>query len=104
MKIIQKISDMIEDNIEEAEKYIKCAMEHKTEYPDLSRVLANISDNAMSNVTSLHNIVVQIIEQYRKENGEPPAPMMAVYDYLHKRHIDNASAVRAMQAMYKEMR
>jgi hypothetical protein len=28
--------------------------------------------------------------------------MMAVYDYLHKKHIENAARVKTMQAMYKE--
>ena len=28
--------------------------------------------------------------------------MMAVYEYLHERHIDKASEVKAIQAMYKQ--
>ena len=56
----------------------------------------------MTNMSSLHSIVTKTISDYRKEHGEPPAPMMAVYDYLHKKHIDNAARVKAMQQMYKE--
>ena len=50
----------------------------------------------------LHGEVTKIIEQYRKTNGEPPASMLAVYDYLHKKQIEKAAEIKTMQAMYKE--
>ena len=50
----------------------------------------------------LHNQVVKIIEKYRKENGEPPASMLAVYDYLHEKFIEEAKEVKMMQQMYME--
>ena len=74
----------------------------QNEYPEVSKVLIAISENEMSNVNSLHAAVAKVITDYRKETGDPPAPMMAVYDYLHKKHINNAARVKAMQAMYKE--
>ena len=43
-----------------------------------------------------------IIKKYRETKGEPPADMMAVYDYLHKKQIDKALEVKALQTMYKE--
>ena len=49
----------------------------------------------------LHNEVVDIIESYRREKGEPPEAMLAVYEYLHKRQIDRSGEVKALQAMYK---
>ena len=50
----------------------------------------------------LHNQVVKIIENYRKTTGEPPVEMLAVYDYLHKRAINDAKEVKVMQQMYSE--
>lgn len=50
----------------------------------------------------LHNEVVKIIDEFRKTKGEPPAQMMAVYDYLHKKHIEQAKEAKLLQAMYKE--
>ena len=97
---------MIEDTIDCAEDYIKAAMEYKSEYPEypeVAKTLAMLSENEMSNMNSLHSVVTKVISEYRKTNGEPPAPMMAVYDYLHKRYIDHAAQVKAMQAMYKEI-
>lgn len=96
------LSEMIEGTIENAEDYIESAIEIKDEFPDVAKTLASISENEMTNMSSLHSIVTKTISDYRKEHGEPPAPMMAVYDYLHKKHIDNAARVKAMQQMYKE--
>jgi len=44
--------------------------------------------------------VVALIEAYKKEKGEPPAPMMAIYNYMHERHINKAAAIKTLQDMY----
>jgi hypothetical protein len=46
--------------------------------------------------------VVKLIEEHRRTHGEPPAPMMAVYQYLHERHIDKANNIRMLQNEYKK--
>jgi hypothetical protein len=49
----------------------------------------------------LHNEVVKIIEHHRSTHGAPPAEMMAVYDYVHKKHIEKAAEAKRYQEMYK---
>lgn len=101
MKIIQKLSDMIADELDGAKCYVKMALEYKDERKELADALYNISLQEMNHVNILHEQVTAIINDYRKNNGEPPAPMLAVYDYLHKKHIDNANKVKVYQQMYK---
>ena len=103
MKIIEKLSDMINKEIECAEKYARCALEYKEEYPQIAETFYRISNEKMGHMTLLHTQVVAIIDNYRKTKGEPPEAMQTLYNILHKRNIEQAAAVKGMLALYKEM-
>ena len=102
MKLIQKLSEMIEDEIDGAEEYAKCALKHKSDDPSLAQTFYDIAGVELEHVSMLHKQVTRIIEQHRREHGEPPAPMMAVYDYLHGKHIEEVAEVRHYLAMFRE--
>lgn len=101
MKLIAKLSDMIEEELCDAEKYIKCAMNHKEDYPQLAATFYKLSQDEMTHMNLLHEQVVSLIDAYRKEHGDPPEKMQWVYDYLHKKQTDKANEVKIMQALYK---
>lgn len=97
MKIISELSDMIEEELEGAENYITLAHKMKETNPSLSKVFHDISLQEMNHVDMLHGEVVKLIQEHREAHGEPPAPMKAVYDYLHGKHIEKANKIRLMQ-------
>ena len=101
MKLIKELEELIEDEIRDVEKYAKMAAELKSEHPNLAQVLYSISTQEDAHQAALHTEVVTLIEEHRRKHGEPPAAMMAVYDYLHKRHIENLAEARRYQEIYK---
>lgn len=102
MEIIKKLSGMISEEIDDARKYAKCAVKYKLERPALGQLFYNLSNEELSHMTRLHDAVVNIIDEYRKTNGEPPANMQVIYDYLHEQQIEKAEEVKRLQAMYRE--
>lgn len=100
MKIINELENLIDDEIHDIKKYAKMAAELKDTHPTLAQTLYTISTQEASHQAALHNEVVNIIEEYRKEHGDPPAAMMAVYDYLHKKHIEKMADARRYQEVY----
>lgn len=101
MKLIRDLEEMIEEEIHDVKKYAKMAAELKDEHPGLAQTLYNISVQEDSHQAALHNEVVKIIEEHKRTKGEPPAAMLAVYDFMHKRHIDNLAEARKYQDIYK---
>lgn len=103
MKQIKKLSEHISEEIEDAECYVRWAIKVREKNRTLADTLYSLSLDEMKHADALHTEVVKIIEDYRRENGEPPAAMQAVYDYLHEQQIDAAKEVREYQSMYREM-
>ena len=102
MIVIEYLSDKIEDEIDDASDYSKNAIAYKDMYPWLGEILYTISLDETKHRQMLHDAVVRLIKEYREKVGEPPADMMARYDYLHKKHIQNAAESKTLQSMYRE--
>ena len=101
MKLIRDLEELIEEEIHDVKKYARMAAEVKHDHPALAQVLYAISAQEAGHQAAIHGEVVKIIEQYRKTNGEPPAAMLAVYDFMHKRSIDTLADASRYQEVYK---
>lgn len=102
MKIIKALSEHISEEIEDAEAYVKAALKHKEDHPDLARLLYELSVDEMHHMELLHEEVVKLIAEHRKTKGEPPAAMLAVYEYLHEKNIEEAAEVKVFQAHFRD--
>ena len=85
MKIIKCLSEQIEEEWGDAKNYIEKALKYKEEYPDVANLWFRLSNEEVGHANALHEKVVNMIQQYRKEKGEPPEKMMFVYEYLHEK-------------------
>lgn len=100
MKIISDLCDYIDEELCDAEKYIDKALQVKETYPALAQVFATLSAEELKHMNVLHTEVVKLIQEYREKKGEPPAEMLAVYNYLHNKFIEHAKDIHIMQEMY----
>ena len=101
MKIIKKLCKMIDEELDDACNYIQQALKYKEDYPSVAKAFATLSEEEMGHVGILHGEVTKLIEAHRREHGEPPETMKAVYDYLHEQHIEKANRVRMYQDQYR---
>ena len=102
MKIIKELADMIDDEIEGARHYVKKALAYKVDHRDLADTLYSLSLEEMGHITRLHEEVTRLIELERQNNGEPPATMMAIYEYVHGKHMDRVKEITEYQSLYRE--
>ena len=100
MQVIKCLSEDIEKTLDAAEDEIKKAIMYKDSYPIAAKSFYTKSVVLMDSIKGQHDAVVALIEAYRKDSGEPPAPMMAIYNYMHERHINKAAAIKNLQDMY----
>lgn len=100
MEIIKQLVEKIDDELEDAEKYIKLACKNKENDSVLADTYYKLSLEEMNHMTLLHDQVVRIINDYKKSNTVPPG-MQTLYDYLHGRQIKWAAKIKAKQDGYK---
>lgn len=96
MKIIAKLVDLIDDELSGAEEYAKLALQWKAAHPKTAEALHELAGVEMTHVKRLHAEAARLIEEERTRSGEPPAAMLAVYDYEHQKQIKRAAATRAL--------
>lgn len=103
MEIIEKIARRIDEEIEDSTEYAMMAAEVKDFDPELSHIYYTLSLEEAKHQALLHDYVVKKIEKYRAEHGEPPAPMMAMYKFHHKKSIEAMAKAKRYQEIYKEL-
>lgn len=101
MQIIAQLADLIDDELEGAEEYAELAHKYKIEHPHLAEAFISLAEVEMTHVKTLHAETTRLIEESRKRDGEPPAGMLAVYEYEHGKQIKRAAAIRQMIAEYR---
>ena len=101
MQIIKVLSELICDEIEDAGHYADLALKYKTEQPEVAELFHELSQEELGHTNDLHDQVERLITEYRNQHGSPPEGMLAVYNYLHEKNIDETMNVKARQMMFK---
>ena len=101
MLIIKNLTQMINKEIREAEKYAQRSVSYKENDPALAETFYRIANSKLNDMNVLHDQVVRIINDYQKRKGDPPKEMMAIYNYVHEEQIENVKEIRLLLDMYE---
>ena len=101
MKMIKKLVEMIEEELEDARNYAKCALKHKEENISMANTFYELSLDEMRHADMLHGEAIKLIEAHRRDYGEPPAAMLAVWEWEHEKYIERANEAKMLQAQYR---
>lgn len=102
MKEIKLLMERVEDELKDAKCYAKLALEYKQSDPETAELFYKLSGEEMNHMSALHRSVITRIDNFRQKGAQPPEAMLAVYEYLHNRNIEEAGEIGALQAMYKK--
>ena len=102
MKIIEHLSDLINEEIDGACNYAKLALKYKEDRPQLAQTLYSITVDEMKHIDMLHDEVVRVINDHRATGAEVPVEMQAIYDYVHAKQIERVHNIKVYMDQYKE--
>ena len=100
MLIIKDLEMFMDKKIRMAKKEIEFAMRHKEDDPAIAKLFYDLSVSDLQDMNDMHAPIVSKIQAYRKEHGEPPAAMMAVYDWQHEKQMSDVAEIKVMQTMF----
>ena len=100
MRIIEALTNQIAAELDDAQKYADDALLQKDSDKALAAAYHALAGKELDHAHVLHEHAVRLISAYRAEHGEPPAPMMALYNDRHKAMIDKEADVKRRMEMY----
>lgn len=101
MRMIKRLSKMIEEEISDAGNYIECALKWKEEDPLFSKTFYDLSVDELKHSSMLHEEVVKMINKHKAEGKEVPEAMQNIYNYLHEKHTEDFNEIKLYQMQYK---
>ena len=102
MKLIAVLVDHITEEIHDADRYATLALQVKAERPKLADRLIELAEAEMQHMRILHDEAERLIGEAREKTGEPPAHMLAVYEYEHAKQIKAAAQARQLISEYHD--
>ena len=102
MQIIKELAHYIDEELGDAQKYVKKALCLKEDNPQLAQVFFQLSMEEMEHMNRLHTEVTRIISKHKESGEDIPEGMELAYEILHEKMIDWAKEIKVMQNMFRE--
>ena len=103
MKILKDLIEKANDTLEEIEWYAEKAHHLRTEHKALANTYIKVAEAHVEIYGMLHERMVELIEEKKKEGHVAPASMMAIWDYEHEKMVKEFAEVKFMIDDYKKI-
>jgi hypothetical protein len=96
MMKVMKAVEYMEKELKHAYKFLECAIEAKTESPELFEIYLKIAENEAANAENIHIAIVRMIDKASMDREhEPPKAMKDIWTWQHKDYMDDYSQFKA---------
>lgn len=102
MKLIKDITDDMMGEIHDAKHRAERAMEFKPLYPDIAQREIDIAAQELTHAEKDHKSVMELIEEYKKNKGEPPEYMMEYWNEKHEDFMEKYARVKCMIELFNK--
>lgn len=101
MKEIKLLTDLINEELCDAEKYAKLAVEYKDADPNLAQMFSQLSQEELKHMTTLHTADVNLVKAHSNDPDPRTEGMKIAHEILHEHAIEKEKGVRILLDMYR---
>lgn len=102
MKILSKMISKANDTLEEIEWYAEKALHYKSDHKSVADVYNKIAEMHITIYDMLHKEMVGLIDEHKRIGHQPPAEMLAIWEYEHEKLIKEFAEAKTMVDEYKK--
>ena len=102
MRIIKKLAEQMDDEVQGMTDYIKDALDLKAIDPELSKMYYEMAKEEQKHMQRLHEQAERKIKETREKMGEPPQKMLNKWEKEHRKFIEKAAEARMYLEMYEK--
>lgn len=103
MKVIRDLVKVTKDELKDAERSLKMAMEYKSIDNATAIVFATIARQKIDNATGiLHARQVALIKEHKSAGKEVPPAMQTIWDWEHEQIMEDVAYMESLMAQYKK--
>ncbi|MDE6598768.1 MAG: hypothetical protein K2K34_01640 [Oscillospiraceae bacterium] len=102
MRLIKDITDDMMEEIHDAKRRIKRAMEFKPLYPDIAQRESEIAAQELVHAEKDHKSAMELIEEFKKSKGEPPEYMMEFWKEKHEDFMEKYAHAKCMIDLFNK--
>lgn len=103
MKILKDLIKKADDTLEEIEWYAEKAMSLRSEYKAVADTYIKIGEMHVDIYKMLHDRMVALIDDKKREGVELPVGMVAIWEYEHEKLIKRFTETKYLMEEYKKM-